>query len=188
MSELMTMEDDHHVVLENEQQYVTMTIDGQLFGMPIMQVEDIVEPDQITMVPLAPCQIAGVMNLRGRVVTVIDLKQCLGGAKATNGSAGGNGLDHEAAGDEAGGTDVVTVSVAHDNKFSITVEKDGGLYTLLVDKIGDVRALPDHDLETTPTNLDAQFRRVSSGVYRLKDELLVVLDVDKVFELLNELA
>ena len=58
--------------MEGEQQYVTMTIAAQLFGVPIMQVEDIVEPDRITMVPLASKQIAGVMNLRGRVVTVID--------------------------------------------------------------------------------------------------------------------
>lgn len=170
MSGLMTVDEGgHHVVMEGEQQFVTMTISGQLFGVPIMQVEDIVEPDRITKVPLAPRQIAGVMNLRGRVVTVIDLKQCLGRA-ALNGHAN----DDEAAEPQ--------------RRFSITVEKNGSLYTLLVDNIGDVRALPDSGLETIPPNLDSQFRRVASGVYRLKGELLVVLDVDKVFELLVDLG
>lgn len=182
MSELMAVENDgHHVVMEGEQQYVTMTIAGQLFGVPIMQVEDIVEPDRITMVPLASKQIAGVMNLRGRVVTVIDLKQCLG-------STNGNGNTHtkalekpvDADGEGSG------AEPEPEQKFSITVEKNHSLYTLLVDNIGDVRALPDTGLEKVPPNLDAQFRKVAAGVYRLKGELLVVLDVDKVFELLIE--
>ena len=71
----MTVDNDgHHAVMQGEQQYVTMTIAGHLSGFPIMKVEDIVEPDRITMVPLASKQIAGVINLRARVVTVIDLK------------------------------------------------------------------------------------------------------------------
>ena len=184
MSELMTVENDgHHVVMEGEQQYVTMTIAGQLFGVPIMQVEDIVEPDRITMVPLASKQIAGVMNLRGRVVTVIDLKQCLG-------AANGNGVSKPVAKPEteAEAEDGEEVEAEPEQKFSITVEKNQSLYTLLVDNIGDVRALPDKGVENVPPNLDAQFRQVASGVYRLKGELLVVLDVDKVFELLIEAA
>ncbi len=177
MSELMSIENDgHHVVMEGEQQYVTMTIAGQLFGVPIMQVEDIVEPDRITMVPLASKQIAGVMNLRGRVVTVIDLKQCLGDA---NGN-GSNLPKITADNDDAGG------EPEPEQKYSITVEKNHNLYTLLVDNIGDVRALPDNGLEKLPPNLDSQFRKVAAGVYRLQDELLVLLDVDKVFELLIE--
>jgi purine-binding chemotaxis protein CheW len=178
MSELMSVDNDgHHVVMEGEQQYVTMTIAGQLFGVPIMQVEDIVEPDRITKVPLASKQIAGVMNLRGRVVTVIDLKQCLG-------SKNGNGVPRLIKGD--GSDDGKEEKPAVEQKFSITVEKNHSLYTLLVDNIGDVRALPDSGLENVPPNLDASFRKVASGVYRLQGELLVVLDVDKVFELLIE--
>jgi len=184
MSELMTVENDgHHVVMEGEQQYVTMTIAGQLFGVPIMQVEDIVEPDRITMVPLASKQIAGVMNLRGRVVTVIDLQQCLG---ATNGNGHAPTLPAPAANENSESEETPEEDLVQ--KYSITVEKNQCLYTLLVDNIGDVRALPDSGLETVPPNLDAQFRQVASGVYRLQGELLVVLDVDKVFELLIEAA
>ena len=73
-------------------------------------------------------------------------------------------------------------------KYSIAVEKIQSLYTLLVDNVGDVRALPDSGLETVPPNLDAQFRQVVSGVCRLQGELVFVLDVDKVFELLIKVA
>ena len=179
MSELMSIDNDsHHVVMEGEQQYVTMTIAGQLFGVPIMQVEDIVEPDRITMVPLASKQIAGVMNLRGRVVTVIDLKQCLGGANGNGGKLPKITADN----DDAEGKPEPEPEL----KYSITVEKNHNLYTLLFDNIGDVRALPDKGLEKLPPNLEAQFRKVAAGVYRLEGELLVLLDVDKVFELLIE--
>ena len=59
----------------DEEQLVTMMVDGQLFGIPILKVQDIVEPSQITPVPCAPSAIAGVLNLRGRIVTVIDLRE-----------------------------------------------------------------------------------------------------------------
>ena len=86
LEEYELFDDGHDVVMEGEQQYVTMTIAVQLFGVPIMQVEDIVEPDRITMVPLTSKKIAGIINLRGRVVTVINLQQCLGPMNG-NGSA-----------------------------------------------------------------------------------------------------
>ena len=103
-----------------------------------MQVEDIVEPDRITRVPLVAKQIAGALNLRGRVVTVIDLKQCLGNVEGSNitRTSSENGAD----GDKPESF----------QKFSITVEKIHSLYTLLVDNIGDVRALPDNGLENVP--------------------------------------
>ena len=65
LGEYELFDDGHHVVMEGKQQYLTMTIAVQLFGVPIMQVEDIVEPDRITMVPLASKKIAGVRNVRG---------------------------------------------------------------------------------------------------------------------------
>ena len=69
---------DTTIVGENEEQLVTMIVDNQLFGIPILQVQDIVEASKITPVPLAPSAIAGVLNLRGRIVTVIDLRKLLG--------------------------------------------------------------------------------------------------------------
>jgi len=131
-----------------------MMVDNQLFGIPILMVQDIVEPDQITPVPLAPSAIAGVLNLRGRIVTVIDLRECLG-AKV---------LDNE------------------DKQMSVTVEYKGDLYTLLVDSIGDVRSLPRKSFDKPPATLDENLKRVCSGIFRLEGNLLVVLDVERILD------
>ena len=73
MSELALVE-DRAVSDRNEEQLVTMTVDGQLFGLPILSVQDIVETHKITQVPRTPSAISGIMNLRGRIVTVINLR------------------------------------------------------------------------------------------------------------------
>lgn len=142
------------LMVSDEDQLVTMTVDGQLFGIPILRVQDIVEPRQITPVPLATSAVAGVLNLRGRIVTVIDLRVCLG----------------------APPTDLST------QPMSVTVENKGDLYTILVDSIGDVRSLPRRNLDKSPNTLDARMRRLCSGVYRLQDDLLAVLDVDRILD------
>lgn len=139
---------------QDEEQLVTMTVDTQLFGIPILRVQDIVEPQQITPVPLASSAIAGVLNLRGRIVTVIDLRVCLGAEPRDLG----------------------------DHPMSVTVEHKGDMYTFLVDSIGDVRSLPRRDLDKPPQTLDAKMRRLCSGVFRLQDDLLAVLDVEKVLD------
>ena len=166
-------------VKNGRKSYVTMTIAGQLFGMSIMQVEDIVEPNDITAVPLASKHVAGVMNLRGRVVTVIDLKQCLcaNDTESQQLVLEGNRNKPEVHTDQP----QTTIPI---QQYSITVEKNKSYYSFLVDNIGDVRVLPDSDLEQVPSNLDPQLRNVASGIYQLKDELLIILDVDKVFECL----
>ncbi|WP_421881693.1 chemotaxis protein CheW [Pacificispira sp.] len=138
----------------DEEQLVTMTVDNQLFGIPILRVQDIVEPVQITPIPLASSAVAGVLNLRGRIVTVIDLRVCLG--------AEPKDLD--------------------DRPMSVTVEHKGDLYTILVDSIGDVRSLPRRDLDKPPQTLDQRMRKLCSGVFRLQDDLLAVLDVERVLD------
>lgn len=138
----------------DEEQFVTMTVDGQTFGIPILTVQDIVEARQITPVPLAPSAIAGVMNLRGRIVTVIDLRKCLG-------------LDQE---------------FEDSQSMGVTVEYNNDLYTLLVDTIGDVRSLHHRDFEQAPATVAENVRQLSTGVYRLDQDLLVVLDVDRVLD------
>ena len=59
-------------------EYVTAVIGGQLFGLPILRVQDVFAPERLTKVPLAPAEIAGVLNLRGRIVTLIDMRRRLG--------------------------------------------------------------------------------------------------------------
>src|SRR2546423_12151041 len=67
-----------NIAAENLIEYVTVVIDGQLFGLPISRVQDVFMPDRITRVPLAEPEIAGVLNLRGRIVTAVDMRRRLG--------------------------------------------------------------------------------------------------------------
>jgi len=143
---------DTAIVGENEDQLVTMIVDNQLFGIPILQVQDIVEASKITPVPLAPSAIAGVLNLRGRIVTVVDLRKLLD--------------NHE--------------EVPWESQMGVTVEYKGDLYTLLVDAIGDVRTLPKRDFDKAPSTMESNVRRLCAGIYRLRGNLLVVLDVARI--------
>ncbi len=158
MSELAVIENSDqnsfNQVAVDKEQLVTMMIEGQMFGVPILQVQDIVEPRLITPVPLAPSAIAGVMNLRGRIVTVINLRRCLGVGEKPGNNRG----------------------------MGITVEYHGDLYSLLVDSIGDVRDLHRRDYEKPPATLDEKLRRLCTGVYRLPDDLLVVLDIERILD------
>ena len=152
MSDLALAESKDLTTLD-EEQLVTMTVDNQLFGIPILKVQDIVEPDQITPVPQAPGAIAGVLNLRGRIVTVIDLRECLGAPEA-----------------------------ADAKQMSVTVEHKGDLYTLLVDSIGDVRSLPRKNFDKPPATLADNLRSLCSGIFQLETDLLVVLDVNRILD------
>lgn len=153
MSELIAT-DGSQVVTSAEEQLVTLTIDHQVFGIPILAVQDIVEPMKITPVPLAPSAVAGVMNLRGRIVNVIDLRHCLGDLTY-----------HEI-----------------ENQMGVTIEYRHDLYTLLVDKIGDVVAVEQSLIEKPPATLSKNLRRLCHGIVRRKDNLLVVLDVQKILD------
>jgi len=140
---------------DNVVEYVTATVGGQLFGLPISRVQDVFAPDRLTRVPLAPPEIAGMLNLRGRIVTAIDLRLRFG-------------LD-ALAGDAP--------------RMAIGVEWKGDSYGLLIDAIGEVLKLQTSDREDNPVNLDPGLARVSAGVHRLDGKLLVVLDVDRVLDI-----
>jgi purine-binding chemotaxis protein CheW len=140
--------------------YVTFSAAEQMFGLPIERVQDVFKPSRITRVPLAGPEIAGVLNLRGRIVTAIELRIRLGlGARE-----GGNG------------------------PMAIGIESRGESFGLLVDAVGEVLKLSESELEANPVNLDRNLGQVSAGVYRLDGALLVILDTDRVLDLGNELA
>jgi len=137
---------------------VTMTIAGQLFGIPVLQVQDVLNPQRITRIPLAPPEVAGSLNLRGRVVTVIDLRSCLG---------------------------MPPLPDVRSNRMSIVVDYQGELYSLLVDQIGEVLSLPNNDFEHNPPTLEKRWRAIALGIYRLNQKLLVVLDVARLLSIVN---
>ena len=129
--------------------YVTMSIGGQLFGIPVLKVQDVLGPQTITRVPLAPVEVAGSLNLRGRIVTAVDVRLRLGLPKRDS--------DKKA--------------------MSVVVEHDGELYSLLVDTVGEVLSLEGRDYQRNPPTLNPRLREFSDGIYRLNDSLLVVLSV-----------
>jgi purine-binding chemotaxis protein CheW len=135
-------------------EYVTAMIGGQLFGLPIACVQDVFMPDRMTQVPLSSPDIAGILNLRGRIVTVIDMRCRLG----------------------------VPQQKSEQPPMAIGIECRGESYGLLIDDIREVMMLPDSMRETNPVNLDPLLAQVSSGVIRLDAQLLVVLDIDRVLQ------
>ncbi len=142
------------------QQYVTIRLSGQLFGLPIDRVQDVFMPDNFTFVPLAEQQIAGVLNLRGRILTAIDLSKVL---------------------------NVEAVNETNIERPAISVLYANELYGLLIDIVGEVVTLDGELLEPNPVNLNTEWAKVSVGTYRLADELLVILDIDVLIdELLNK--
>ncbi|HXD43579.1 MAG TPA: chemotaxis protein CheW [Pseudolabrys sp.] len=139
-------------------EYVTAEIGGELIGLPILRVQDVFIPESPTRVPLAPPEIAGVLNLRGRILTLIDMRRRLG--------LGG------AAGEKA--------------MLAIGVELRGESYGLLIDAIGEVLKLDEDTREGNPVNLDPRLARVSMGIHRLNERLLMVIDVDRVLDIARE--
>ena len=131
--------------------YVTMTIADQLFGIPVLQVQDVLGPQKITRIPLAPKEIAGSLNLRGRIVTAIDIRQRLA---------------------------LPALPPGHRN-MSIVVENTGEMFSLIVDKVGEVMSLEKNTYEKSPATLDPKWRDVSAGIHRLESGLLIVLDIGR---------
>ena len=137
-----------------ELEYVTVTVGGQLFGLPIARVQDVFVLSHMTRVPLAADDIAGIVNLRGRIVTAIDMRHRLG-------------LDrHEQA-----------------SPMAVGIDCEGESYGLVIDSVGEVMKLGVDPAEPVPVNLDDRLKRVASGIHRLETELLVVLDVDRLLDL-----
>ncbi len=139
-------------------QFVTLRVDGQLFGIPTEQVQDIHKIQAITPVPLAPPEVAGVMNIRGKIVTAIDLRQRLRLKPRDDGRA----------------------------PLSINVEWNHDIYSLIIDQIGDVLSLEGALFEPNPTTLDPAWRSISEGVYRLEKELMVVTSVNRLLEFMRK--
>ncbi|CAH1672875.1 Positive regulator of CheA protein activity (CheW) [Hyphomicrobiales bacterium] len=140
--------------------YVTVRIGEQLLGLPIGRVQDVFITSRITAVPGAPGEIVGLLNLRGRIVTAICLRRRLGKAVA--------------AGPGAPDTGELT---------AIGIDHGGEAYALIVDAVGEVIRLDRSTLDPLPVHLDRVWAALATGVHRLADELLLILDLDAVLDL-----
>ncbi|AMJ60902.1 chemotaxis protein CheW [Bosea sp. PAMC 26642] len=145
---------------EESLDYVTIMIGEQMLGLPIGRVHDVFIANRITRVPRAPSEIVGLLNLRGRVVTAICLRKRLGRS--------------------------VVEAADCNEKLELTavgIDHEGEAYALIVDAVGEVMRLDRSTLETLPAHLDRSWSALATGVHRLDDRLLVVLDMDAVLKI-----
>jgi purine-binding chemotaxis protein CheW len=135
--------------------FVTFSVADHYFGVPVSRVQDILTPDTIASVPLGPVEVRGLINLRGRIVTVIDVRTRLSlGAPAPTGP-----------------------------RKCVTVESEGEFYTLLVDGVGDVVSMNETCREPNPATLDPLWCDVANGVFRAGEKLLISLDVERLLNI-----
>ena len=134
--------------------FITFTIADQLFGIPVQQIQDVFSVRPISPMSLAPPEITGSINLRGRIVIMMDVRRRLG----------------------------LTPRRAEEKVMNIVVERGEHLYSLTVDSVADVLPLVDDEMEDNPPNLDPHFLAYSVGIHNVDGSLLVVLDVNKLLD------
>ncbi len=135
-----------------EKQFCTFTLNDYLFGIEVLTVQEVFRYQEMTSVPLASPEVRGLINLRGQIITAIDLRRRLNFEPLPN----------------------------HRQPMNVVVRNGNEATSLLVDEIGDVLNLPLDAYEPPPENLDENTRDLIEGVYKLKDKLMLVLDIGKV--------
>lgn len=133
-------------------QFCAFTLAGQLFGLDVGEVQEVVLPQEMARVPLAPAIVRGLINLRGQIVMAIDLRQRLG-------------LPERATGEQP---------------INLVARSEHGAVSFLIDEIHDVVTVDESQHEATPDSVRAATRDVLQGVYKLEDRLLLVLDKERV--------
>jgi purine-binding chemotaxis protein CheW len=130
-------------------QVCTFTVGELFFGIDVLTIQEVLSQPTMTRVPLAPSIVRGLINLRGQILTVFDLRERLRMAPRPAESTG----------------------------MSVVVQLPDGAVTLLVDQVGEVLDLAEDQFEASPATLPDTLREVTRGVYKLKDRLLLLLDV-----------
>lgn len=141
-------------------QFATFRLDEYYFGVEVLRVQEVIRYQEMTRVPLAPDVVQGLINLRGQIVTAIDLRRRLALPERADGV----------------------------QPMNVVVRTSDGVVSLLVDEIGDVLETRQADFEPAPATIDGAARELVTGVYKLKDRLLLALDVERATSLEAEHA
>jgi purine-binding chemotaxis protein CheW len=136
---------------ESTRQFCTFRLAGHEFGVDVRRVQEVIRYQQVTRVPLAPPVVEGLINLRGQIVTALDLRRRL----------------------------ELPERAAEALPMNVVVRTDDGAVSFLVDDIGDVVDVDDTTFERAPETLQGVARRLILGVYKLSDRLLLILDTDR---------
>lgn len=141
--------------MTGNQQFCSFFLDGLFFGVEVEKVQEVIRPQETTRVPLAPGVIGGLINLRGQIVTAVDLRKRLQLTERADG---------------------------HD-PMNVVVRTDDGAVSLLVDEIGDVVEVQADQFEPPPDTLQASAREMIRGAFKLKNRLLLLLDTECVMKI-----
>lgn len=144
------------LALTDEIQLVSVRIQGQLIGLPITSVRDVFSITSMTPVPKADQAVTGLVNLRGHIVTILDLGSLLNGKRSqlTSGQ----------------------------EPMAVGVEWHGEVFGLVVDEIGDVFSLAAKSSEPLPANMSASWAKFSRCVHKLETELMIEIDLQTLLE------
>ena len=140
--------------MNDEKQYCTFYLDDQFFGVEVERVQEVFLYQEMTEVPLSSSVVRGLINLRGQIITAIDLRRRLGM----------NDLPDE------------------QRPINVVVRTDDDVVSLLVDRIGDVLEVSPDNFEPPPNTISGKTRELVLGVYKLEDQLLLILDAEKTIE------
>ncbi len=135
---------------QSAKQLCTFLVDGLLFGVDVTQVQEVIRYQEMTPVPLSSNVVRGLINLRGHIVSAIEMRRRLG----------------------------LSPHADTDQPMNVVVRQQGSVISLLVDEIGDVVDVDESTYEAPPTTLDGRLKELITGVYKLDQQLLLVLDTD----------
>ncbi len=138
--------------MAQSEQFCTFFLDGHFFGVPVQQVQEVIRYQEMTRVPLVPQVVSGLINLRGQIVTAIDLRRRLSMAERP----------------------------ADQLPMNVVVRTDDGALSLLVDEIGDVIEVEEKTFEQPPETLKGIARDIIRGVHKLPERLLLLLNTERV--------
>lgn len=141
--------------MSSKAQVCTFLIESSVFGVPVSQVQEVLRYQEMTVVPLAPAVVRGMLNLRGQIVMAIDLRRRLG----------------------------IANSSLSDQPMNVVVRTGDGVVSFLVDEIGDVIEVSDSTLEAPPETLQGPARSLIFGVHKLDGRLLHMLDAERACQL-----
>jgi purine-binding chemotaxis protein CheW len=144
------------VVQQQVSQYCGFKIAGEEFAIPVMEVQEVIKPLQVTAVPLAQDQVRGLINLRGQIVTCLSLRKVFEQEENLS-----------------------------DDYMNIIVKGKDGLYSLVVDEVTDIIDIQEESLEKTPDTIDANIKRYVDKIYKRDQGLVILLKIDELLKLEN---
>jgi len=140
-------------------QYLILNIGAHSFAVPVMNIQDVIKSINKTPVPLSKANINGLLNLRGHIVTEIDVAKTLGI----------EGRKHDSK-----------------NDFAVVVDIKDEFYSFAFDGIGDVIEIKNTSIDPMPETVQKSWHKVSKGVHKLSDKLLVMLDLNLIVSLISD--